>query len=117
MTVTKARSIFDTPFDMAVEARLDANGEKVPPPVGRRGGGAILSFWEITMSIDISRETEARLTDEARRLGVSVDALLKRFIDEHAAVTYPARARPGLAIWQLGGVGALHRRDIYNDVR
>lgn len=69
------------------------------------------------MSIDISRETEIRLTAEARRLGVSVDALLKRFIEEHAAATYPTRARPNLPIWHLGGVGALHRRDIYDDVR
>ncbi len=69
------------------------------------------------MSIDISCETETRLTDEARRLGVSVDALLKRFIDEHAAVTYLARPRPELPIWHLGGVGALHRRDVYGDIR
>jgi predicted HicB family RNase H-like nuclease len=34
------------------------------------------------MSIEISRETEARLTAEARRQGVSVDALLARFINE-----------------------------------
>jgi hypothetical protein len=42
------------------------------------------------MSIELSQETEARLTDEARRQGVSVDALLARFIDEHAALTHPA---------------------------
>jgi len=35
------------------------------------------------MSIEISRETEARLTDEARRQGISVDALLKRLMTEH----------------------------------
>ena len=38
------------------------------------------------MSIEISRETEMRVTVEAERLGISVDALLKRFIDEHAAL-------------------------------
>jgi hypothetical protein len=32
------------------------------------------------MSIQISRETEARLTAEARRLGMSVEALLERLI-------------------------------------
>jgi len=47
------------------------------------------------MSIDISRETETRLTDEARRLGVSVDAL-NQFMDEHAVLTYPAQAHSGL---------------------
>ena len=69
MTETKVRSIFDTPPDAAVEARLDAEaeadcaagrtvphervrewlarlakGEKVPPSEGRRGGGATLRF-------------------------------------------------------------------------
>jgi hypothetical protein len=67
------------------------------------------------MSIEISRETEARLTDEARRQGISVEALLKRFIKEQAAVTQPAEPRPELPVWRLGGAGALHRRDIYDD--
>jgi hypothetical protein len=66
------------------------------------------------MSIDISRETEARLAAEARRRGISVDALLARFIDECAALTRPTRT-PELPVWHLGGAGALHRRDIYDD--
>ena len=68
------------------------------------------------MSIEISRETEARLTDEARRLGISVDVLLERLINEHRAATLPAQSSFELPVWHLGGVGALHRRDIYNDV-
>ena len=68
------------------------------------------------MSIEVSRETEARLTDEARRLGISVDVLLERLINEHRATTYPAQSSSELPVWHLGGVGALHRRDIYNDV-
>jgi hypothetical protein len=68
------------------------------------------------MSIEISRETEARLTAEARRQGVSVDALLARFINEHAALTQPAQVKPELPVWHLGGAGTLHRRDIYDDV-
>jgi hypothetical protein len=50
------------------------------------------------MSIEISRETEARLTAEARRQGVSVDALLARFINEHAALTEPAQVKPELPV-------------------
>jgi hypothetical protein len=69
------------------------------------------------MSIEISRETEARLTDEARRLGISVDEMLERFITERAASTRHSQPSPGLPVWHLGGVGALHRRDIYDDVR
>jgi len=68
------------------------------------------------MSLEISRETEARLNAEAQRLGISVDALLERFIDERAALTQPARPKPELPVWHLGGAGALHRRDIYDDV-
>jgi hypothetical protein len=69
------------------------------------------------MSLEISRETEALLAAEARKQGISVDALLARFINERAATTQPARSIPELPVWHLGGVGALHRRDIYDDVR
>ncbi|MGD0432377.1 MAG: hypothetical protein ABSA58_14940 [Acetobacteraceae bacterium] len=68
------------------------------------------------MTIEISHETETRLADEARRRGVSVDTLLRRFIDERVALTSQASARPNLPVWHLGSVGALHRRDIYDDV-
>jgi len=69
------------------------------------------------MSIEISRETEARLADEARRRGISVDALLTQFVSERAAQTHPVQAKPELPVWHLGRVGALHRRDIYDDAR
>ena len=69
------------------------------------------------MSIEISREIETRLADEARRQGISVDALLERLINERAALTPPAECNPELPVWHLGGVGALHRRDIYDDAR
>lgn len=68
------------------------------------------------MSIELSRETEARLTGEARRQGISVDALLERLMGEHEA-SAGARPTPELPVWHLGGVGSLHRRDIYDDVR
>jgi hypothetical protein len=67
------------------------------------------------MSIEISKETETRLTDEARRLGISVDALLTRLVGGHTAPA-STRTRPKLPAWNLGA-GALHRRDIYDDVR
>jgi hypothetical protein len=69
------------------------------------------------MSIEISREIEACLADEARRQGISVDVLLERFINEQAALTQPAQPKPELPVWHLGAVGALHRRDIYDDAR
>ena len=69
------------------------------------------------MSIEISHETEARLAGEARRRGISVEALLNRLIDEHATLTQPVRPRAALPVWHLGSLGLLHRRDIYDDVR
>ena len=71
------------------------------------------------MSIEISRETEARLTDEARRLGVSVEELLERLISERGTSAHGPNigALPELPVWHLGGAGPLHRRDIYDDVR
>jgi len=71
------------------------------------------------MSIELSLETEARITDEARRQGVSVDVLLERLISELGA-TAPATATGSIAelpTLHLGPMGALHRRDIYDDVR
>ena len=69
------------------------------------------------MSIEISHETEARLTDEARRQGISVDALLERLINERHATALAAGAgsMPDLPILHLGAMGAFHRRDIYDD--
>ena len=81
-----------------------------------------------SMSIDISRETEARITDEARRQGVSVDALLERLMSERGAAAHVVPP-PGngsipagvsvekVPILHLGVIGPLHRRDIYDDVR
>ena len=70
------------------------------------------------MSIEISRETDARLTDEAQRQGNSVDVLLERLMNERGA-TAPADTGsiPELPILHLGAMGALRRRDICDDVR
>ena len=71
------------------------------------------------MSLDISHETEARITGEARRQGVSVEALLERLMSERAAEAHVAGSglTPEVPILHLGVIGPLHRRDIYDDVR
>ncbi|HXN47089.1 MAG TPA: hypothetical protein VN893_10645 [Bryobacteraceae bacterium] len=69
------------------------------------------------MSIEVSRETAARVMDEARRQGISVDALLERLMSERGGTAQVAGGAPELPIWHLGEVGPLHRRDIYDDVR
>jgi hypothetical protein len=71
------------------------------------------------VTIDISDETEARLTDEARRHGVSVDALLERLMSEsgtaHVSIGNGSTTAQ-VPILHLGTMGPLHRRDIYDDV-
>jgi hypothetical protein len=37
------------------------------------------------MTLNVSQQTEARLTEEAQRQGVSVDTLIERLISERAA--------------------------------
>ena len=69
------------------------------------------------MSIEVSRETEARITGEARRQGISVEALLERLMSERVTTAHLAGPTPELPVWHLGGVGSLHRREIYNDDR
>jgi hypothetical protein len=69
------------------------------------------------MSMNISHETEASLTDEARRQGISVKALLERLMSERAVTAHASGPVPELPVWHLGVVGPLHRRDIYDDVR
>ena len=68
------------------------------------------------MSLMISEQTEARLTEEARRQGISVDALLLRLINERgSAGPSPRCDSRELPVWHLGATGSFHRRDIYND--
>ena len=69
------------------------------------------------MSLTISEHTEARLTEEAQRQGISVDALLQRLINERApGVSEKKIEAPEVPVWPVGVIGSLHRRDIYNDV-
>ena len=68
------------------------------------------------MSLEVSQQTELRLTEEARRQGITVDALLARFIGESAATTTAeGHKTTELPLWPGGVIGSLHRRDIYND--
>jgi len=70
------------------------------------------------MSIEISREIEARITHEARKRGISVDALLGQLMSERGSAPMDTlRIAPELPVWHLGDVGPLHRREIYGDVR
>lgn len=50
------------------------------------------------ISINISQQTEARLTEEAQKQGISVDALLERFINERNARSAREGKREGPAL-------------------
>ncbi|MGA3098855.1 MAG: hypothetical protein ABSF25_20560 [Bryobacteraceae bacterium] len=67
------------------------------------------------MSIEIAHDTEVRLIGEARRQGISVDALLERLITEREPTALDAGPLPELPTLHLGAMGAFHRRDIYDD--
>ena len=68
-------------------------------------GGTVGRIWKVAL---VASDNEIR----------PLDALLERFISERAALTPPpAQSNPELPVWHLGGVGALHRRDIYDDAR
>ena len=68
------------------------------------------------MTIAFSSEIEVRLIDEARKQGISVEALLERLVTEHLAAAEPVKSVPELPVWHLGAVGSLRRVDIYDDV-
>ncbi len=70
------------------------------------------------MSIEISRETEVRLIDEARKQGISVEALLQQLMGERGAAHVVSNGSTAkVPILHLGTMGPLHRRDIYDDAR
>lgn len=66
------------------------------------------------MTLHLPPETEARLLEEARRQGLSVEAFVERLINELANAAANRNA-PALPVWHLGAGGPYHRRDIYND--
>lgn len=68
------------------------------------------------MSIEISPETASYLSAEAQSQGISIDELLARLISERVTTGCPVPSGPELPLWRLGGRGAFHRRDIYEDV-
>jgi hypothetical protein len=70
------------------------------------------------MEVHLSPEQETQLAQLATKEGTAAEQLVKdvvlRLLEGE---THFRTAGPELPIWHLGGVGALHRRDIYDDVR
>ena len=63
-------------------------------------------------------EQEAQLAQIATNAGTAAEQLVKdvvlRLLQGETRIR---TTTPELPVWHLGGVGALHRRDIYDDVR
>ena len=70
------------------------------------------------MEVHFTQEQEAQLAQIAASAGTAAEQLVKdvvlRLLDGEKA---HFRIAPELPVWHLGGVGPLHRRDIYDDVR
>lgn len=70
------------------------------------------------MEVHFTPEQEAQLARIATNAGTAADQLVKdvvlRLLEGETQVR---PAAPELPVWHLGGVGALHRRDIYDDAR
>ena len=72
------------------------------------------------MEVHFTHEQEAQLAQIATKAGTDAERLVKDAVArllEGDAGPATARSNGKLPVWHLGGVGALHRRDIYNDAR
>jgi hypothetical protein len=66
------------------------------------------------MNLEISSETEARLLEKARQMGLSVDALLQSLLSNTGGAQGEEGVRE-IPAWDLGVSGGLRRTDIYDD--
>jgi hypothetical protein len=76
------------------------------------------------MEVHFTPEQEARLAQLAANAGTDPERLVKdaalRLLEDRAGLrAHPSvsRTKGELPIWRLGGVGPLHRRDLYDDAR
>ena len=73
------------------------------------------------MEVHFTPEQEARLAQIATNAGTDAERLVKKAVfrlleDEGLRANVP-QSNGELPLWHLGGVGPLHRRDIYDDAR
>jgi hypothetical protein len=65
--------------------------------------------------LELSPESETLLIDHAKRQGISVDALVERLVSERAVMATKGSSKVALPVWDLGVIGSMHRRGIYDD--
>jgi hypothetical protein len=70
------------------------------------------------MEVHFTPEQETQLSQLATKAGTDAEQLVKdtilRLIEDETSFRRPA---PELPVWDLGAIGSLHRRDLYDDVR
>jgi hypothetical protein len=77
-----------------------------------------LFHYPEAMELHFTPEQEAQLAQIAASAGTAAEQLVKDVVLRLLEGEPPIRTTPPeLPVWHLGGVGALHRRDIYDDVR
>lgn len=68
------------------------------------------------MEVHFTPEQEAQLAQIATKAGTDPELLVKNavlpLLDDGISAGAPA---PELPVWNLGAIGSLHRRDIYDD--
>ena len=70
------------------------------------------------MNVNFTPEQEAQLAQIAAKAGADAEQLMRdaalRLLEQKTPL--PAAA-PELPVWDLGAIGSLHRRDLYDDAR
>jgi hypothetical protein len=74
------------------------------------------------MEVHFTPEQEARLAQIATNAGIDAERLVKKAVlrlleDKVGLRANVPQSNGELPLWHLGGVGPLHRRDIYDDAR
>ena len=74
------------------------------------------------MEVHFTPEQEARLAQIATNAGIDAERLVKkaalRLLEDEVGLRANGPQSNGeLPLWHLGGVGPLHRRDIYDDAQ
>jgi hypothetical protein len=74
------------------------------------------------MEVHFTPEQEARLAQIATNAGTDAERLVKKAVlrlleDEVGLRANVPQSNGELPLWHLGGVGPLHRRDVYDDAR
>ena len=69
------------------------------------------------MEVNFTPEQEAQLAHLATQAGTDAEQLVKDTVLRPIEDDNFRRPVPELPLWDLGAIGSLHRRDLYDDAR